>query len=97
MAYDDNEYEDYGEEDMSSLPIGEQAEFLYDLIGFKDDVPGDSYVRDTFWEVMYDNDLSLNDRIEKYNELSDYLYEEYGLEFEDVWDWEDFREWYGTG
>lgn len=30
----------------------------------------------------------------KYAELVDYIYEVYGLEFEDVFDWQDFREWY---
>jgi len=94
MAYDDGEYEDYGEEDMSSLPRGEQQTFLYDLIGFKEDTPGDSYVRETFWDVMYNDNISLNERMSMYDNLSDYLYEEYGIEFDDLWDWEDFRDWY---
>lgn len=31
-----------------------------------------------------------------YADLVEYIYDVYGLEFEDVFDWEDFREWYGA-
>lgn len=95
MQYDDYDEEEYGEEDLSSLPKEHQQSFLYDLIGFKEDVPGDSFVRDTFWDVMYNDELSLQQRMDLYDELSDYLYDEYGLEFDDIWDWDAFREWYG--
>lgn len=94
MATDDD-FGDYGYEDVSTYSHSDQQEYLYDLIGFRqDDVPGDSYVRDTFWEIMYDDNLSAQERLDRYEELSDYLYEEYGLEFYDVWDWDDFRSWY---
>ncbi len=95
MAYDDNEYGEYGYEDVSSYTREDQQEYLYELVGFHHgETPGDSYVHDTFFDLMYNDELSQQDRLDLYNELGDYLYEEYGLEFDNVWDWDDFRSWY---
>ena len=75
--------------------IDDQRDFLYELIGFKDDDPQDREVRDLFWDVMYNDELSYGQRLDIYEQLSQYLQEHYGLDFQDVWDWESFREWYG--
>lgn len=45
-------------------------------------------------ELMVAGIIDGNDQA--YADLVDYIYEVYGLEFEDVFDWEDFREWYGA-
>lgn len=29
-----------------------------------------------------------------WSELGDYLYDYYGLQLDELWDWEDFRAWY---
>lgn len=88
--YDDPEDEQF---DFGSLPEIQQQEFLYDLIGFTG-IPGDTEVHNMFWELMYNNELSYEDRQDVYENLSDYLYDEYGLMFGELWDWEDFRAWY---
>lgn len=88
--YDDpeDEFFDYG-----SLPEVQQQEFLYELVGFKQDAL-DREARDMFWDVMYNDELRAGTRQERYQELVSYLYDEYGLIFEEIWDWEDFRRWY---
>lgn len=73
----------------------EQQELLYDVIGFGD-ASYDQTAHDLFWDAMYNDELTIDQRIEKFDELQDYLYDEYDLYFADVWDWEDFREWYAS-
>jgi len=72
---------------------GEHQESLYELIGFNTE-PSDPAVHDLFWEVMYNDELTADQREDYYEQLEVYLYDMYGLDFEDLWDWEDFREWY---
>lgn len=90
--YEDPEDEQF---DFGSLPEIQQQHFLYDLIGFTG-MPGDSEVHDMFWQLMYNNELSLDERMAVYENLSDYLQDEYDLIFEEIWDWEDFRDWYAA-
>jgi len=85
---DDDESFDYG-----SLPDIQQQQFLYDLIGFTGNAQ-DSELRDMFWDVMYNDELSIGQRLDLYESLSTYVFDEYGMEFEDIWDWDSFREWY---
>lgn len=83
---DDSPYEGFSFENTQ--------EFLYDVIGF---LPGESYdatAHDLFYGAMYNDELTLDERMEMLEELQDYLYDEYDLLFADFWDWEDFREWY---
>lgn len=78
-------------EDMSHQ---EQQEFLYDVIGFLEGESRDEHAHQLFWDAMYNDDLTINERIDKYDELGEYIYETYGLFVDDLWDWEDFKEWY---
>lgn len=41
-----------------------------------------------FERAMFDDDN------QAYQDLVDYLWDEYGIDFEDAFDWEDFRSWY---
>ena len=79
--------------DYGDLPEHDQQEFLYDTIGFGDS-PQDQHAHDMFYEAFYNDDLSISDRIDIMDELSDYLFDEYGIDFEAIWDWDDFRSWY---
>lgn len=88
--YDDPDDDDFYH---GSLPIEQQQEFLYDQLGFVGPVR-DEFAHQMFWEVMYNDELSHHDRMQMYDTLSDYLDEEYGIDFSEIWDWEDFRAWY---
>lgn len=87
---DDDEQFDYG-----SQPIENQKEFLYDLIGFNQNAL-DNDARTMFWDVMYNDELSVGARLDTYDRLVDYLWNEYGMDFAELWDWDDFREWYDS-
>lgn len=90
MARYDDEDESF---DYGSLPDVQQQEFLYELIGFTNDAL-DRDLRDMFWDVMYNDELSIGERLDVYESLSQYVWDEYGMQFEDIWDWDAFREWY---
>lgn len=85
--YDDDFY-DYG-----ALPEVQQQHFLYDQLGFIGPAR-DAEAHNLFWDLMYNDALSSTQREDIHADLRDYLMEEYGIDFDDVWDWEDFRSWY---
>jgi hypothetical protein len=31
-----------------------------------------------------------------FDQLAQYIWDEYGINFEEVWDWDDFRAWYDS-
>lgn len=80
--------------DYGSLPEDAQQEFLYDIIGFKD-APQDEYAHHWFYEAFYNDDMRMDERLAMMDELAVYLWDTYGVDFEAIWDWDDFREWYG--
>ncbi len=86
--YDDDEPFDYG-----SLPEIQQQEFLYDQIGFVGQAR-DYEAHNMFWDVFYNDELSTDSRMDLYQQFVDYIWDEYGMNFAELWDWDDFREWY---
>lgn len=55
---------------------------------FGDNSTMDPYAQELMWQAMVDKDDAA------YNALVDYMWDKYGLDFEDAWDWQDFAEWY---
>lgn len=93
--YDEYDYYEDDSYDFGGLPPDQQREFLYETIGF-DSLGSDFYLHDLFWSAMYDNELTNDERDAAYEALNDYIWSEYGIEFDLVWDWEDFRDWYAA-
>lgn len=86
--WDDDAGFDYG-----SLPDFQQQEFIFSsLFGDLHDAHAESLFRD----VMYNDDLSRDQREDAYEELKGYYWDEYGIQFDDLWDWHDFKEWYDS-
>ena len=50
----------------------------------------DHHAQELFMEAYFQE----NDRA--YQELVDYMWEEYGIDWEDAFDWQDFREYYDS-
>lgn len=67
---------------------------LWDALTHGTDAGGDAYLQELFDTAMFDPDVSREERAEAYAELNDYLWDAYGIDFEDTFDWEDYREWY---
>jgi hypothetical protein len=60
---------------------------LNDIL-FGDSSIMDQHAQDLMWSAYVDgNDAA-------YQELVDYVWDNYGIDFEAEWDWEDFAEWY---
>jgi hypothetical protein len=47
-----------------------------------------------FDTALFQTDLNPGDRDAILDELYNYLWDEYGLDFDEVFDWEGYREWY---
>jgi hypothetical protein len=70
---------------------------LFDnLISNDADVGSDLYLQDLFDTAMFDPDASQQERETAYSDLVDYLWDQYDIDFDYAFDWEDYREWYDT-
>jgi hypothetical protein len=68
---------------------------LFDaLIGGHSTAGDDAHLQELFDKALFDPDVADDERAEAYDELVDYLWDEYEIDFEDVFDWEDYRSWY---
>lgn len=68
------------------------AEF-YDKVGFADN---DRIAQQAFYAAFHpDSGFSHSRRDAFFEYLIDYAEDEYGIDFEEEFDWEGFREWYG--
>lgn len=85
----------YGEDDYSEYSVEDQQSILYGQIGFGEP-SGDPELHNLFYTYYYDDNISLRDRMAIYDELVGRIDELYGIDFGDVWDWEDFRAWYDS-
>ena len=72
---------------------------MYHVIGFRED-ERDNYwnpdydpsVHQAFWDNWYNDEPDLPREV-LWELLREFL-AEYGLDYEDLWDWDDFRAWY---
>lgn len=81
----------------------DEQERLYHTIGFRADEQDtywnpdfDPTVHDAFYDFWYNDELTVYEREATYEALIQMLWEEYGINFEDLWDWDAFREWYDS-
>jgi hypothetical protein len=58
---------------------------LDDIIDNDDYLAG--LIEDAFFDHVHGNELD-------YGDLKDYLAEEYGIDFDEVFDWDGWRDWY---
>lgn len=79
--YDDDEFGEYYVEDNN--PSDELSHIL-----FGNDFEIDVHAQELFAHAMMDGDE------QAYQDMIDYLWDQYGIDFEDAFDWEDFRAWY---
>lgn len=82
-------------DDFFGAPDPEDPQFLEDLL-IGDSV--DPYAQELFREFVFgmdseDNRLSQSDIEDAYATLVDYMWDNYDIDFEEVYDWVDYREW----
>jgi hypothetical protein len=88
------------------MPYWENRDWLWDdserqifdnLIGGSEaEFFDDSYLKIAFHEAMFDRDLAAPTRAEFRENLEAYLAREYGIDFNDAFDYEAYREWYDS-
>lgn len=64
------------------------------MAGYDDRMYSDWRVQNLYDAALFDYDVSSSDRTAILNTLRDYMWDEYGVDFDDVFDWEGFREAY---
>lgn len=54
----------------------------------------DQWIQTLYDAALFDHDIAGADRGRVLNQLRDRMWEEYGIDFDDVFDWEDYRSAY---
>lgn len=89
FAYDPNDY------DLPKFMEGNIEPDLYlDMVGGNHDMADDPILQLAFHEAFFDWDMSPEDKANNREALDLYLQEYYDIELDDVFDWEEYREWY---
>lgn len=80
-----------------SIPSVEQDIFdkINSLSYGRYDVYGDNRFISSVQDALFNNDISKEDKHDAYEECEAILWYDYGLAFEDMVDWDDYRAWYG--
>lgn len=86
MARDDDYSWWGGEGDFGEL---DDSDRIADIVFLENSGEFDMHAQTLFTEAFFDQNE------QAYQELVDYMWWEYGIDFEEAFDWEDFREWYG--
>lgn len=81
---------------MAGINDWSDIEFnLFDqMAGPNESLYEDQWVQTLYDAALFDHDVSSEDRSAILNELRDYMWDNYGVDFDDVFDWEGFREAY---
>lgn len=67
---------------------------LFDEMEIPDTAFNDPFVQQMYDMALYDHDLSTEEHTMAYEGLKNYMMDEYGIDFDDVFDWDDYREHY---
>ena len=65
-----------------------------DLVGPHQRMFNDPMMQNLYDAALFDYDISKQDRSGFLRSLRDYMWDEYGVDFDDAFDWESFREAY---
>lgn len=80
MAWYDDEYGEYYVDEPGSKSLDE--------VLWGNDFEADPRAQELFSQAFFDDDQAA------YQALVDYMWDQYGIDFEDAFDWQDFRSWY---
>lgn len=68
-----------------------EFELFTDFAGHDSHMFNDPWVQNLYDAALFDYDISKSDRAEIMHSLRDYMMDEYGVDFDDAFDWEGFR------
>lgn len=72
-----------------------ETELWLDLTAGTIGAERDPELQSLFDDAMFNPDLTADERADAYDMMIDYMWDAYGIDFEDAFDWEGFREYYG--
>lgn len=101
MPNDDDEFEspDYWDEAAASEIFDDVLDNV--RAGYEegdslaDRMENDNLLQVLYFEGLYDLDLPVEERVDLYEKLIEHMWDTYGLDWDDIFDWEAWREWYG--
>lgn len=67
---------------------------LFDEMPISNEAFNDGFVQNLYDMALFNSDLSTEEHAYAMDSLKEYLWDEYGVDFDDVFDWEDYREHY---
>jgi hypothetical protein len=80
--------------DLPQQWYGIEETLFLDLVFDDPIIANDPYLQELFDTALFDPDVQGSMREDAYQAMSQYLWDEYGIDFDDVFDWEDYRDWY---
>lgn len=89
MAWMDN-----GGYDVPANWYGEEASIYNSLVNGDPVIGSDQNLQLLFDVALFDHDIRPEERDYVMETLQDYLWDEYGIDLDDVMDWEAYKEWY---
>lgn len=97
MANGGGHWWDNAWENLPSEWSDTEAELFQPLVSESEGaLANDRLAQALYDEAMFNMDLSRDDRFDIMETLRDYLWEEYEIDFDDIFDWEGWREVYDT-
>ena len=82
-------YDEFNWEGADEFLAPPNPDFVNEILFGRDDIV-DMHAQNLFVEAFF------NDNPQAYQDLVDYMYEQYNIDFEHEFEWEDFREWYDS-
>lgn len=83
---------------MAGMDDWSEIEFqLFDnMAGHNEAMYEDRWIQTLYDAALFEHDVSSADRTAILGSLRDYMWDEYGMDFDDVFDWDGFREAYDS-
>lgn len=88
MAYNDDDFPDVWD--------STERELYDDLVLGEPEMIHDTHLQNLFDTALFDMGVDPAVREAALNDLDIYLFNEYGIDFDDEFDWEGYREWYDS-
>lgn len=88
--------EDSEDWDVPDSWLNVEANLFYDLVDGDLDMLNDEYLKLQYDTALFMDGVTPQEREDAMTALEDYLLGEYGLDFDDNFDWDDYRDWYDS-
>ena len=72
----------------------DETEMWDDFVELDGRLANDDFAQIMFHEAFFDLDINPEERDQYYEQLTEYLASGYEIDFDETFDWEDYRDWY---